>query len=317
MLAVGGAKMADSTDACDEPESPAPASSSKNQKLKQSLSQMRDKLKAKVPHMHLSLSSLKRSHHEPAHAGGEAGEEDGPDTPQSSGRGGGHRHHGGGGHHSARKAKSRKPLKKSRLSSDVNDWGLTPEEESECLDQFVEELSEEPGVRGGDVADEKKLLRFLKARNFNLDKAREMYLKHLKWRQAWDVDNILFEEFPERAQLLQCFPQGYHMCDRQGRPIYIQYLGGINIHKILSFTDEETIVKLFIQEYEKFAHYKLPACSEAQGKLIENSLNIMDVKGVSLKMLTRESQRIMKKITGFTQDNYPEMMGNCIIINAP
>jgi len=144
-----------------------------------------------------------------------------------------------------------------------------------------------------------------------------MYLKHLKWREAWDVDNILFEEFPEREQLLQYFPQGYHMCDRQGRPIYIQYLGGINIHKILSFTDEETIVKLFIQEYEKFAHYKLPACSEAQGKLIETSLNIMDVKGISLKMLTKESQRIMKKVTGFTQDNYPEMMGNCIIINAP
>merc|ERR1711904_56532 len=135
--------------------------------------------------------------------------------------------------------------------------------------------------------------------------------------EEWDVDNILFQEFPEREQLLQYFPQGYHMCDKQGRPISIQSLWGINITKILSFTDEETIVKLFIQEYEKFQHYKLPACSEAQGKLIETSLNIMDVSGISLKILTKESQRIMKKVTGFTQDNYPEMMGNTVIINAP
>ena len=63
--------------------------------------------------------------------------------------------------------------------------------------------------------------------------------------------------------------------------------------------------------------HQLPACSEAHGKLIETSLNIMDVSGISLRMLTKESQKILKAVTGFTQDNYPEMMGNMIIINAP
>ncbi|UPR02282.1 CRAL/TRIO domain-containing protein [Chloropicon primus] len=200
---------------------------------------------------------------------------------------------------------------------DLNAWGLTHEEEGEYLAEFQEELAGKPRVRKEHLEDEKKLLRFLRARNFKVDRAAEMYLKHLEWREEWGVDDILFQEFPERDQLLEYFPQGYHMCDKQGRPIYIQYLGGINVHKVLSFATEETIVKLFIQEYEKFLHLKLPACSEASGKLIETSLTIMDVKGISLKILTKETQRIMKCVTGFVQDNYPEMMGNMIIINAP
>ena len=264
----------------------------RSQKLKESFREKLKELKehAHLPHMHLSNLSLKRSsHQEPAHMSHEG-------TPRRG---------------------KRKQLKKGRKSNDMNDWGMTFDEEMEVLNEFQDELKGEEGVRKDHLIDEKKLLRFLKARNFDIDKAKEMFLKHLKWREGWDVDNILFQEFPEREQLLQYFPQGYHMCDKQGRPIYIQYLGGINIHKILSFTDEETIVKLFIQEYEKFQHYKLPACSEAQGKLIETSLNIMDVSGISLKILTKESQRIMKKVTGFTQDNYPEMMGNTVIINAP
>ena len=214
-------------------------------------------------------------------------------------------------------ARSRRTGRTTASGKELNAWGLTHEEEGEYLAEFQEELAGKPGVRKEHLEDEKKLLRFLRARNFKVDRAAEMYLKHLEWREEWGVDDILFQEFPERDQLLEYFPQGYHMCDKQGRPIYIQYLGGINVHKVLSFATEETIVKLFIQEYEKFLHLKLPACSEASGKLIETSLTIMDVKGISLKILTKETQRIMKCVTGFVQDNYPEMMGNMIIINAP
>ena len=119
-------------------------------------------------------------------------------------------------------------------------------EEQRALREKVEHLE-----------DEKKLLRFLRARNFDLPRAMDMYLKHLKWREDWDVDSILFKNFPERQKLLDYYPQGYHMCDKQGRPIYIQYLGGINVHKILGFTNQETILKIFIQEYEKFLHFKV------------------------------------------------------------
>jgi hypothetical protein len=265
---------------------------------------VREKLgKVHLPHVHLpSLHLSKRLHHkEPA-----------------------------GGPHEAegrrRKGGRKKLLKAGRGSSDLNDWGMTHEEELQSVEQFKKEIlshedevveRENFSIRREHLEDENKLLRFLKARNFDLDKATEMYLKHLKWRDENDVEDILFQTFPEREQLLKFYPQGYHMCDKQGRPVYIQYLGGINVHKILAFTDEETVYRVFIQEYEKFLHFKLPACSEAQGRYIDTSLNIMDVKGISLKLITKESQRMMKKLTSITQDNYPETMGNMVIINAP
>lgn len=273
-------------------------------KLRESSREVREKLgKVHLPHVHLpSLHLSKRLHHkEPA---------GGPHETEKRRRGG------------RKRGKQLKLLKAGRGSNDLNDWGMTHEEELESVEQFKGEIlsrgeEEDFDIKKEHLEDENKLLRFLKARNFDLDKATEMFVKHLRWREENDVDEILFQTFPEREQLLKFYPQGYHMCDKQGRPVYIQYLGGINVHKILAFTDEETVYRVFIQEYEKFLHFKLPACSEAQGRYIDTSLNIMDVKGISLKLITKESQRMMKKLTSITQDNYPETMGNMIIINAP
>ena len=204
-------------------------------KLRESSRGVREKLgKVHLPHVHLpSLHLSKRLHHkEPA----------GGPPHEAEGR--------------RRKGGRKKLLKAGRGSSDLNDWGMTHEEELQSVEQFKSEiLSREEeaaerdhfSIRREHLEDENKLLRFLKARNFDLAKATEMYLKHLRWREENDVDDILFQTFPEREQLLKFYPQGYHMCDKQGRPIYIQYLGGINVHKILGFTNQETILKIFIQ----------------------------------------------------------------------
>lgn len=59
------------------------------------------------------------------------------------------------------------------------------------------------------------LLRFLRARNYELDKAMKMWLDTLEWRKEYEVDTILDSfMFHEREQFLMAYPQGYHKRDK-------------------------------------------------------------------------------------------------------
>lgn len=59
------------------------------------------------------------------------------------------------------------------------------------------------------------LLRFLRARNYELDKAMKMWLDTLEWRKEYEVDTILDAfVFHEREQFLMAYPQGYHKTDK-------------------------------------------------------------------------------------------------------
>ena len=65
----------------------------------------------------------------------------------------------------------------------------------------------------------------------------------------------------------------------QGRPIYIQHLGQINVKKIMELTTDERSLRFHVQEYERCARYIMPACSKAAGRHIEQTFAIIDVKG--------------------------------------
>jgi hypothetical protein len=65
------------------------------------------------------------------------------------------------------------------------------------------------------AADYYALLRFLRARNYELDKALKMWADTLEWRREYEVDTILDAfVFHEREQFLMAYPQGYHKTDK-------------------------------------------------------------------------------------------------------
>jgi hypothetical protein len=65
----------------------------------------------------------------------------------------------------------------------------------------------------------------------------------------------------------------------QGRPIYIQLLGKIDIATLKQITTEERMIKFHIQEYERCGKVIMPICSKLQGRQIDQTFGIMDVKG--------------------------------------
>ena len=57
--------------------------------------------------------------------------------------------------------------------------------------------------------------RFLRARQHDLSKAKEMYANHVKWRKEFGVEHIISDfQFHERDAFLSLYPQGYHKTDK-------------------------------------------------------------------------------------------------------
>lgn len=199
----------------------------------------------------------------------------------------------------------------------VDDWGLTKPEQETKVEQF-RCLCEAQGLWDADKHDYFTLLRFLRARNYEFDKALTMWKNHLEWRKENAIDDILDSfQFEEKENFLQYYPQGYHKTDKQGRPVYIQLLGKIDVRQLKTITTEERMVKFHVQEYERCMKRILPVCSKIQGRQVDQTFGIMDVKGVGMSHLSGEIKQLLTTITTTDQDNYPETLGHICIINAP
>lgn len=166
--------------------------------------------------------------------------------------------------------------------------------------------------------DEYALHRFLRARQFSVEKALEMIKKNIQWREENQVDRIATTfRFEEEQAFLRVYPQGYYKTDKQGRPIYYQKLGGVTWKKLTAVTTPERFLKYHIREYEKLMRYKFPACSIRSGRHIDQTLTILDLRDVLVSQFNSDARNLLKTIAAIDSDNYPEMMGRMIIINAP
>ncbi|KAE8661824.1 Phosphatidylinositol/phosphatidylcholine transfer protein SFH11 [Hibiscus syriacus] len=191
------------------------------------------------------------------------------------------------------------------------------------------------------------LLRFLRMRDFDLQKAKEMFLNYLQWRKDYGVDTIheaskvqamsyLFMhevfaphifvfsfksaiqdfKFDELAEVKKCYPHGFHGVDRIGRPIYIERVGMVDLNALLQVTSIDRFVKYHVSEQEKTLNLRFPACSIAAKRHVASTTSILDVKGVGMSNFSKPARYLFMEIQKIDSNCYPETLNQLFIVNA-
>ncbi|KAG2489044.1 hypothetical protein HYH03_012481 [Edaphochlamys debaryana] len=197
-------------------------------------------------------------------------------------------------------------------------WYLNlTQEQNAAHDAFLEHLKETGALLPGHD-DRFTLLRFLKARQWDVHRATIMYTKMTAWRKEHGVDKLAESfEFTELDRVAPHYPHFYHKTDRFGRPVYIELSGRTDAAKILEGTTLERLLDYHVWEWEKLTRQILPACTLIAGRPIITRNVILDLNGLSMKNFGTAAQKLLRTVAAIDQDYYCELLGQMFIINTP
>ncbi|XP_073004477.1 phosphatidylinositol/phosphatidylcholine transfer protein SFH9-like isoform X1 [Typha latifolia] len=158
------------------------------------------------------------------------------------------------------------------------------------------------------------LMRFLKAREWNVPKAHKMLVDCLNWRIQNQIDNILAKPIipidiyraVRDTQLIGM--TGY---SKEGLPVFAIGVG-------LSTFDKAS-VHYYVQSHIQINEYRdrvvLPAATEKFGRHIGTCLKVFDMTGLKLSALSQ--LKLLTAIATVDDLNYPEKTQTYYIVNVP
>jgi len=187
----------------------------------------------------------------------------------------------------------------------------------DALQKLKEELVTQNVLPNLNDYDDLFLLRFLRARKFDLEKTMIMFKNFLKWRIDMNVDELLRSyELEHLIEIKKLYPHGYHRTDKIGRPVYIELYDKTDVKGLFKITTEEKMVKYYIKQYERQIKYIFPACSAVVKKPVEQSCTILDANGIGITSIFGPIKGFVKLASDIGQDYYPEMLGKMTILNV-
>ncbi|KAH8373537.1 hypothetical protein KR200_010340, partial [Drosophila serrata] len=163
--------------------------------------------------------------------------------------------------------------------------------------------------------DDYFLVRWLRARKWNLDAAEKMLRASLKTRAMWNVDNI--EKWDPPKALQEYLPYGLMGYDKEGSPVLVCPFANFDIwgmmHCVTRFEFQKYLV-LLLERFMKIAYDQ----SQKHGWRARQLVVFFDMQDVNLKQYAwRPAAECVISTVKQYEANFPELLKMCYIINAP
>ncbi|KAH9376658.1 hypothetical protein HPB48_005869 [Haemaphysalis longicornis] len=154
------------------------------------------------------------------------------------------------------------------------------------------------------------LLRWLRARDFDVAKAEDLLRKNLRWREENQVDTLV-ERYECHPVLKKYFPGGIFNHDREGSPVYIVPIG----NGMLQCLPKEQLVRHVVCIMEQLQRER-DRQSRKLGKVLDSSIFLVDYENFSLKQVySLQVFDYIRAMLALYENNYPETLKLGILIN--
>ncbi|KAG8189378.1 hypothetical protein JTE90_021881 [Oedothorax gibbosus] len=163
----------------------------------------------------------------------------------------------------------------------IENKSMTVEEKKaveELRRRFVNELKQEY------LKDDNMFLRFLRARDYNLNKAEDMLRNHLQWREKLDIDNIDTYSPPE---VTKYFPLSLVCFSKDGNPVRYISFGTMDAKGLLKSTPKKDSLKAVVQQLE-FDIKRMKQNNKLTGQNVDQWIYIFDFENYSFAKATHK-----------------------------
>jgi len=141
--------------------------------------------------------------------------------------------------------------------------GDLSEDHEQALEQFKKLIAEE-SLTNDPRYDDYYLLRFLRARQFDIERTMKMFREFLDWRTEHRADEaMVIYKCPNVEHARDIYQHGYHGVTLEGEPFYIDQPCKFEIDDLLKVVGRDELYQYYVREYEKLLHIRMPACSQA------------------------------------------------------
>ncbi|XP_072044042.1 SEC14-like protein 2 [Amphiura filiformis] len=163
--------------------------------------------------------------------------------------------------------------------------------------------------------DDKLLLRFLRARDFDLEKSELMFREDVDWRKSMHSDTVLTDwEMPE--VLAKHWGGGIIGDDADGRPVYVDPYGKRDLRGLMHSATNRDIMKLYLRWNETFENRIKENCKKFK-KDVDGVVIISDMAGMEEQGFWKPGMDFGKQVLSMFQLHYPELLRRMVLINCP
>lgn len=160
------------------------------------------------------------------------------------------------------------------------------------------------------------LLRWLRARDFDVSKAENLLREDIKWRAEKNIDSFT-KTYKSSEVVRRYFPGGLFHHDRGGRPLWILPFGNGDFKGILQCVPSQHIADEVVYTLERINEEKLKQVQKL-GPIEDSMTIVFDFENLSLRQVY--SLQVINCVRGMMtvyESHYPETLHRAFIINAP